>query len=169
VDLVVAGYLNKSTSLELLNIMDSDRPVTAHNEWKKSFHDEVDAGSERSDAGLITEDPSRRWSKRRVQRLSVRLVVECILVVSVVGLSASLVMQKMREYGRLTSYGPSCESATDIPRQIWCINQNSANQESQIWQCCGNWTRSRLCRQRNAVECNPVTGSTRELAGIVPQ
>jgi hypothetical protein len=98
--------------------MESDRSLPVHNEWKKSFHDEVDAGSERSHAGLITEDPSRRWSERRVRRLSVRLVLECILVVVVAGLLASLVKERIREQGRLTPYGPSCESATDIPRQI---------------------------------------------------
>jgi len=101
--------------------MDSDQALPVHNEWKKSFHDEADAVSERSDAGLITDDPSRRWSERKVRRLSMRLIMESILVLAVLGLSASLVMQRIRDRGRLTPYGPSCESATNIPRQILCL------------------------------------------------
>jgi hypothetical protein len=80
------------------------------NEWKKSFHDEIDIGSERSDEGLITEVPTRRWSEQRVLQFSVRLIIEWVLVVLVVGLSASLVTQRIHGHRSLMGYGPSCES-----------------------------------------------------------
>lgn len=86
--------------------MDSTEP--GHNQWKKSFHDEIDIGSEHSNAGLITEDPARRWSQQRLHRVSVRLVIEFVLVVLVLGLSASLARQIMRGQNGPTAYGPSC-------------------------------------------------------------
>jgi hypothetical protein len=100
-----------NTSLELLNMDSAEPSLPVHNEWKKSFHDEIDIGSERSDAGLITEDPTRRWSEQRVRRFSVRLIIECVLVVLVVGLSAGIVTERMHGHRSLTGYGPSCESS----------------------------------------------------------
>ena len=83
------------------------------NEWKKSFHDEIDVGSERSDTGLITESPTRRWSEKRVLQFSVRLIIESVLVVLVVGLSAVLITQSIHGHRSLSRYGPSCESSLE--------------------------------------------------------
>lgn len=89
--------------------MDNVTRPSLSQEWKKGFHDDVDAESERSDAGLISDGLSKRWDTGKMRRPGARLAFEVLLLIVVAALSAFLAVDHWRHMPVLKRFGPTCE------------------------------------------------------------